>query len=330
MKSLIFARERDASLLREILADACICVEDRSSFLKETKQRRIACAFVDVDLLSQVEGETSSFPIIGVLDGHLADTVAALELFPWLCHVVTRSLLTSALARAQVPLLVDRIKHGPTHPFLAPNAVGRVALLSSSSRRENRLERMREFFSQNGLSARTVLQVSDVAEELLTNALYDAPVDSGFYPGAVSRTQPVELQPQHACEISYGVEASGLFVRVRDPFGAFMRPRLIDVLNRCNVDDGGVTLDESRGGAGLGLWRVFSAASSLAITVIPGRLTDMLVRIETHKGRLAKQSIHAVHLFFPEMPSLDGTQGRFAADHDYDLMDDSFTSFSSA
>jgi hypothetical protein len=188
---------------------------------------------------------------------------------------------------------------------------------------------MREFFAQQGLTARTVLQISDVAEELVTNALYDAPMESGFYPGAVSRTESIELEPQHACEISYGIEASGVFVRVRDPFGAFMRPRLLDVLNRCNTDDG-VALDESRGGAGLGLWRVFSAASALAITVIPGRLTDMLVRIETHKGKLAKSSLQAVHLFFPEIPSLDGTNGRFAAEHDYDLMDDSFTAIAVA
>lgn len=327
--SLVYAREPHARLICDALPGAFIRVSNRSEFLAETRKRGANVAFVDVELLGEVEGETSNVPIVGVLDGTLADTVGSLETHRWLSHVVTTALLKSSAAKAQLALFVQRLAHGPAHTFVAPMATGRVALLTSSVRRENRLERMREWFAAHGLTARAVMQMNDVAEELVANALYDAPFEGGHFSSAVPRTQDVELPPELACEISYGVDASSVFVRVRDPFGAFDRRRLLDVLERCNTDEG-IQLDESRGGAGLGLWRVFSAASSIAITVIPSRLTDILVRIETARGKLANKAPHAIHLFFPEEQLSDGSRGRFAADHDYDLMDESFTAIRAA
>src|SRR5262249_5765420 len=152
-----------------------------------------------------------------------------------------------------------------------------------------------------GVSARTIASSSDVAEELVTNALYDAPVEAGYFKRAVQRTEDVQLPPEHACEISYGLEHDSVFVRVRDPFGALTRCRLLGVLNRCQAT--GISLDESRGGAGLGLWRIFATASTIAITVIPGLLTDILVRIETRRRRSATKQLLAAHLFFPEEPA---------------------------
>jgi len=115
----------------------------------------------------------------------------------------------------------------------------------------------------------------------------------------VPRTEDVELPPDRACEISYGIEAGNAFIRLRDTFGSLTRKRLLDVLNRCNA--GAVSIDESRGGAGLGLWRVFSTASTVAISVTPGVVTDILVGIATTDGRIVKQHL-AVHLFFAAAP----------------------------
>jgi hypothetical protein len=168
-------------------------------------------------------------------------------------------------------------------------------LLNSSCRREERFERMREFFVKNGLSQRGVKTLVDVSEELVTNALYDAPVDAGYFEHHVSRTEDVDLPSDRACEISYGIDATTVFVRVRDPFGALERNRLQEVLNRCN--SGEVALDESRGGAGLGLWRVFSAASTIAITVVPKTMTEMLIEFSIKDGRLVAPALHAIHLF---------------------------------
>jgi hypothetical protein len=321
--SLVFAGDPSGGLLCAALPGSHHRVNSRAEFVAAARRRRPAVAFVDAEVLTQIEGETAGIPIIALINGTLAETLRSLNTFPWVSSLLSATMLSTPLASPHLAMLLERLRHGPGQPALAAAAVGRQALLASSIRREVRFERMREYFSQRGVSPRVTNAVLDIAEELVTNALYDAPVEAGYFKQPVPRTSSVELPPEHACEISYGIEQGCAFARVRDPFGALSRTRLLGVLNRCSATC--VSLDESRGGAGLGLWRVFSTASTIAITVLPGRLTDILVRVEMKKGRSIGKQILAVHLFFPEAPSLDGAQGRFAADHDHDLVDESFT-----
>lgn len=321
LKSLVFAREEIAARVCAALP-GCVRITSQTELISALANRPPVAAFVDLELLSQIQGDTNGVPIVGIIDDKLG-AVRSLTASSTVSHLVTTAMISMPLARSHLTMLLERLQHGPEFHVMGAPGTGRMALLTSSVRRDARFERMREFFAAQGASAKTVAASSDVVEELVTNALYDAPLEAGYFTSAVPRTDDVELPPEHACQISYGVEHDSVFVRVRDPFGALTRNRLLGVLNRCNSTS--VALDESRGGAGLGLWRVFSAAMAISITVIPGRLTDILVRIEKKKGRSAKGA-QAIHLFFPEPHDpLDGVFSRFAADHDSDLMDESFT-----
>ena len=321
---VVFASEAHASGLCAALPQPYVRVTSRAALIAETAKRTVAAAFVDVDLLYQIAGELANVPIVGIIDDlpseTLSKTLRSLDSFPWLSHVITSSMLATPMAPVHLHMLLDRFALGPAHDMLGAGGVGRVALLARASRREARFERMHEFFAKRGLSSRTIAAIGEVSEELVMNALYDAPVEAGFFDHAIPRTEDVDLPVDRACEISYGLEGDNVFVRLRDTFGALSRSRLIEVLNRCNK--GAVALDESRGGAGLGLWRVFSTASTISITVIPGQLTDVLIGLSTKDGRLAKQLL-AVHLFF--VPIMDGAVTNLVSDDDRGLLDHSIT-----
>lgn len=321
--SLVLAREATAALVSAASPGPCVRVNSRADLLEAVKRLAPAVAYVDHDLLPHLEGAKPNVPIVGIIDEERAEPIRSLIATPSLSHVVTGAMLAAPHARAHLEALLDRLAYGPTHHVLGADGIGRAALLGSSSRREARFERMREFFATQGISSRTISSSNDVAEELVTNALYDAPAEAGYFQRPVQRTEHVQLPPEHACEISYGLEHGSVFVRVRDPFGALTRTRLIGVLNRCQST--GIALDESRGGAGLGLWRIFATAAGIAITVIPGSLTDIMVRLDSRRRRGPGKHLLSVHLFFPDEQRSRGAQGRFAADHDHDLMDDSFT-----
>src|SRR5438874_2343071 len=81
---------------------------------------------------------------------------------------------------------------------------GRRIRLTHSGKREARLEKMSEFFDSQGISSRTIQQLKDAAEELLTNAFYDAPVAAGAFRRAVPRTQEIALPDDSACDLAYG------------------------------------------------------------------------------------------------------------------------------
>jgi hypothetical protein len=175
---------------------------------------------------------------------------------------------------------------------------GRRVRLTDSSARVDRLDRMTEYLQTAGVGDRTIENLRDCAEELLTNAFYDAPVAAGAVKKAISRTQEVTLPEDRACDIAYGSREDLAMVRVRDPFGSLSRRRIIEVLTRCASTEMDVKVDESMGGAGLGLWRIVSVASFVAISVIRGQHTEVLVGIATKRGTGARP--FALHMFFKE------------------------------
>lgn len=322
---VLFVREEYAQLLLNVLAPPFIRVSNRAELTAVIRECPSALAFIDVELLPQIEAPMHGGPIVGITDGGVTELVQALLAFPKLSTIASTAMLGGPHAVSILQEITTRTLE--QHGVLSRSAIARSALLASSHRRVARLERVADFFAGQDVHPKTIETITDVAEELLSNALYDAPREAGYFSAPMSRTSTVELPPEMACEIRYGIDRDRLFVRVRDPFGALTRQRLLDVLERCRRKE--VPFDESRGGAGLGMWRVFSAASSITVHVIPGRLTDILVWID-RSTRRPSGKLHAVKMLFPHETVLQAVAGRFAADHDFDLMDDSFTALISS
>jgi hypothetical protein len=239
-------------------------------------------------------------PVIAICDESLQTAVSWLQPHPWLSHVVSAGMLQHPMAAEHLGNVMSTLTSSGRPrllDWLSPEVAGRRVRIAQSNRRIDRLERMSEFFESKGVGSRSLQQLRDVAEELLTNAFYDAPVAAGVLQGAISRTQEVSLPEESACDMVYGCREDLAVVRVRDPFGSLTRQRLVEVLTRCARTDMGVEVDETMGGAGLGLWRIFSAASFVAISVIDHRHTEFLVGIGK---RVSGPRPFAFHLFFRE------------------------------
>src|SRR5688572_23009482 len=273
-----FAGDAIVKRLEEILP--CQLVRVRTSRELATQAAKPGVmVFIEWDLLCHVDAEMASVPIVAIMDDSpetLPRLIRSFDAYGWLKHGLSEALLARPTAKAHVARLVERIVMG-TEPGMLGEA--RVALLARASHRDSRFDRIRMFFSERGVSGRTIDRINEVYEELVTNALYDAPLEAGYFKQSVQRTEDVDLPATHACEIAYGFDDGVAYIRVRDRFGALTRQRMLSVLSRCNTS--GVELDVSRGGAGLGLWRVFSSASTVTVSVDPGVLTEVLVGIAT-------------------------------------------------
>jgi len=240
-------------------------------------------------------------PMIAICDEPLHTAISWLPGHPWLSHVVSSTMLQHPMAAEHLGNVLTTLT-SPGRPRLLdwlPSTVsGRRVRLANASRRVDRLERMSDFFQTRGIGTRSIQLLRDVAEELLTNAFYDAPVSAGVVKGPISRTQDVSLPDDSACDMVYGCRDDLALVRVRDPFGSLTRPRLVEVLTRCARTDMRVEVDETMGGAGLGLWRIFSTASFVALSVVERRYTEFLVGVG--KRVSATMRPFAFHLFFRE------------------------------
>ncbi|HEY4181323.1 MAG TPA: hypothetical protein VGM90_30970 [Kofleriaceae bacterium] len=259
--------------------------------------------FVDEAGLTQIAaaGLAPQCPTIGIAtEDPRRTTVAWLREYPWLTHVIGSGILELELSGEHIANVMRtlRVPQPRLLDWIDSSVKGRRIKLSKSSMRVERLEKMSDYLQSGGVGERTIENLRDVAEELLTNAFYDAPVAAGAFKGAISRTQEVVLPEDRACDLAYGCSPDLAMVRVRDPFGSLSHRRIVEVLTRCASNQMDVIVDESMGGAGLGLWRVVSVASFIGISVIKEQQTEILVGIATKRSAAARP--FALHLFFKD------------------------------
>lgn len=296
--------------LRPYLSSGHKVVGSAQEFLDQPRDHSTV-SFVDAQALAELDrvapdlGTTiaarlSSGTIIAITEEQLQTPIGWLASRPWLSHALSASLM-------QHPIFAEHLRNvvttatNETRPrltdWLAGSVVGRRVRLAQASKRAERIERMGEYYDSQGVSSRTIQLLRDAAEELLTNAFYDAPVAAGVVPHAIPRTQDVTLSEECACNLVYGSRDDLAIVRVKDPFGSLTRARLVEVLTRCARTDMQVEVDESMGGAGLGLWRLFAVSTFVAISVVPNHHTEFLVGI-AKRGAPGSARPYAFHLFF--------------------------------
>jgi hypothetical protein len=289
--------------LRERLSTEITEVRSATELLTAREEHAVAfidsSALADLERITRERGFDFSIPLIAICDGPLQGAVAMLPGRPWLSNVVSAAMLRHQMAREHLVNLVSTLtsrRRPRLMDWVRTSLSGRQTRLTRASRRIERLERMGEFFATNGVGGRTVQLLHDVAEELLTNAFYDAPVAAGAAKRAIPRTEDVVLPDDCGCDMVYGLSGEFAVVRVRDPFGALARARIVDVLTRCARGGMNVEVDETMGGAGLGMWKIFSLTSFVAISVVDSHHTDVLVGIG--KRMVPGQRPFAFHLFF--------------------------------
>ncbi|MDQ3334953.1 MAG: PEGA domain-containing protein [Myxococcota bacterium] len=117
-------------------------------------------------------------------------------------------------------------------------------------------------------ATRTAIEQS--IDELLMNALYAAPIaaDGSRVFAGVSVKQRATQRTGATVTLGYGADASRFALVVRDEFGSLDRATVLRVLHKgVHAED---KVDARAGGAGLGLFLVASAASSVYFDVAPG------------------------------------------------------------
>jgi len=275
--------------------------------------------FVDAEALAEIDRLSSDCgtpaaklvlpgSMIAITDDAIQVPIGWLPARPWLSHVISASMLQHPIFAEHLGNVTTTLTNGlrpRLTEWLTPSVVGRRVRLAQASKRAERIERMAEYYDTHGVSRRTIQLLRDAAEELLTNAFYDAPVAAGVVKQPIPRTQDVVLSEDTACDMVYGCRDDLAVVRVKDPFGSLTRNRLVEVLTRCARTDMQVEVDETMGGAGLGLWRLFTVATFVAISVVPNHHTEFLVGI-AKRGAPGAVRPYAFHLFFNDQGRTHG------------------------
>jgi CRP-like cAMP-binding protein/CheY-like chemotaxis protein len=135
-----------------------------------------------------------------------------------------------------------------------------------------------------------------VIEELLMNAIYDAPVDTegkSLY-NHLSRQEKIVLSEGQTIKLKYATDGVYLAVSVIDPFGSFSKDVLLNYLEKNYVNlSGSDTQDVGKGGAGKGLYMITQNSHIVIFNIQPGVQTEVisLFEIDT-KAETSGTSLH--------------------------------------
>jgi hypothetical protein len=153
-----------------------------------------------------------------------------------------------------------------------------------------------------GASQRAGQRVGEVAHEMLMNAMYDAPVDRDGVPRyAHDRKQDVELEEGELPMFRFATDGVHVGLQIVDPFGRLTRAHVLDgILRGQSGGEGGEVLDTANGGAGLGLYRIYSQSSVMIVDVLPNRYTSVTTFFDLDVNpREARTMPVSLHLFDP-------------------------------
>jgi hypothetical protein len=128
---------------------------------------------------------------------------------------------------------------------------------------------------KNGLTPRLSNQVAQETDELLLNAIFDAPVDEegAHYRKKLERNAQFPLDKKEEVILSVMSNHRFLGVSIKDQFGSLDLGKLIPSLHRNYRTDG----YQPNEGAGLGLNKVVESGFSLFLVSLAGESTEAML-----------------------------------------------------
>lgn len=151
--------------------------------------------------------------------------------------------------------------------------------LTKSAQRSDTIDLVKNELTKWGIRSARASSIATVLEEMLMNALIDAPTDRTT--GAplfnhLSRSQVFDLPQNDKIEVKYGFDGLTLGISITDPYGSLKKSTLLHYLESNFRGESGHTEGSGKGGAGRGLHQIICGADQTIFNVIPNKTTEVI------------------------------------------------------
>lgn len=170
--------------------------------------------------------------------------------------------------------------------YLLPGTELHTRIVKDSMSRNALNNEVAEFAEFQKLGSHIAKSAFGITEELLMNAIYDAPVDAEgktLYAG-MHRSNKVNLEPSQYAQLSYGCDGQTLAIAVCDPFGSLKKEKFHNYIKKVVRRHEGIKIiDHKKGGAGLGLFKILYSCHALICNSNPNKKTEVISLINIHQ-----------------------------------------------
>jgi hypothetical protein len=159
--------------------------------------------------------------------------------------------------------------------------------------RSRAIDTVLEYAEASKMRRQVRTAIGQVCEELLMNALYDAPVDDQGQQifAEVDPHDRTKSRSPRPVSIRYAATESQFAIAVRDRFGRLAKNTILAYIEKCLHSP--VQIDRKTYGAGLGLYLVANAAGTYVVNVAYGIATEVVCTFD----RGAKAPLRLVGVF---------------------------------
>ncbi len=218
---------------------------------------------------------------------------------PWFDHLLG---LESPWFMEELAATLTRLAGGPifgVHRHLPWGVTTHEIDVTASDDKDAIFARIEAFMAALGVRGRLVRRLHAVADEMLMNAVYDAPTDAAgrhIY-AELPRTTRVELRPAERPTLRWASDGRIFALSITDPFGG-LSPRILKGYIAKGLRRGEDQIDSKAGGAGLGLYFLFDSLNSLTLYQEPGQRTEVVGLVDIRGSfRDVLQSPKSLNIF---------------------------------
>jgi hypothetical protein len=176
--------------------------------------------------------------------------------------------------------------------------------IQESQRKQEYVREVAGYAAGLGCSERTIELIETIVDELVTNAIFNAPRTATGEPkyARLSRREHVVLEDRETAQLQFACDGDYIAIAQVDPFGSLTQETVVTYLNRCLVK-GPSQFSEATGGAGIGLFRVFQSLSKFIVNIDPGRKTEVISLIDLRLSmKRFRQAAKSFHIFVADQP----------------------------
>lgn len=150
-------------------------------------------------------------------------------------------------------------------------------VISSSQDRDQTLKEVQEFFVNSQVRQANLEKIRSAVDEILMNAIYDAPYDAKHGPlyNHLSRKETVQLRPTEQPLLQLYADDEILAISVADPFGSLTFNTLKKYLDMHHNPPEIPVQESQKGGGGFGFHMILSMVNFMLVNVDPNRKTEI-------------------------------------------------------
>jgi len=170
-------------------------------------------------------------------------------------------------------------------------------IVTRATQRSELVGRISEAVRALGQSARVASMAMLVTDELISNAVHNAPRDAAgtYYRRDLARDIEIELDDRHQVRMRWGCDARYVAIEVTDAFGSLDRDTILKSLAKNDVR-------ESGGGAGMGIALAYRSCDHLVFNLAPGKRTEIIALIDVRYPPSERMPASSYNVFVEKAP----------------------------